>query len=255
MTAAISNSGRMADIGKIKAAVRLKSLGASNKEIGEDLRGSERTAGRLLLLGLNPFWMKEVTNHNIGVTACTRLLAAATEADRVPDLVSAYKIWLTDAKREIEAEMQRRKANDKPALSLAEQQPQKSLKSTRVSAWLEALKSGDELGEPDFKYHAGLEEGTVEVDALSVKVDKLSTDHAIKLAGRFGDLSQELEQIAREKKAAEQARRQAAEAAGQRPSERLLEEFGLDASEDAEGTGAESQAEAETAGVDSQESS
>jgi ParB-like chromosome segregation protein Spo0J len=214
----------LSDIGRIKAAVRLKQLGESNKAIGEALRTSERTVARLLLLGTNPFWMQQVSDHSIGVTKCTSLVAAATEVDRLPDLVAAYEVWLTNAKREIEAEVQRRKANDEPALSLVDQQPQKWLKTAQVTAWLEALKSGGELGEPDFKYRAGLSEGpgarAVEVDSLKMEVDKLSAEHAIKLAGRFGDLSQDLEKIAREKKAAEDARRQAADTAGERPSSR-----------------------------------
>jgi hypothetical protein len=229
----------LSDIGKIKAVLRLKQLGESNKGIGEAIRTSERQVGRLLLLGNNPYWHRQVVDHNIAVTACTRLLAAATEVGRLPALEAAYKAWLAHTKAKIKAEVQRRKENDEPPLSLVDQQPQKSLESEQVTAWLEALKSGGELGEPEFRYHAGVRDGagarTVEVEALKLVVDEVSPEQAVKLAGRFGDLAVDLEKIAREKKAAEDARRQAEEAAGERPSSRLLKEFGLDqAAEDAD---------------------
>ena len=222
----------LSDIGKIKAAVRMKGLGATDVEIGQTLGVSVTTVGRFLTLGTNPVWMNYVSDHDVNFSTAVRLLQIAETQERVPDLNEAFDEWRADTRMAIDAEDNRRRANDESSLTISQKWLQSYLKTEQVDTWIDQLRSGRPLGPPSFKYKAQIRQGDgprrLEIDGISKDLDGLSLEVLGKIAGRIADLNADLKQALREKHAAEQQGQTEGDTADEeRPSQQLWREFGL----------------------------
>ena len=203
----------LSDIGKIRAAVRMKHLGATNIEIAQTLGMSDSTVGRLLILGGNQVWLQHVVEHNIPSSTAVRLLQAAEAEERLVALTKAFDAWCADTRTAVEAEDSRRRANDEDALSISDKWLQRYLKPDQVNGWIDQLRSGRPLGPPEFRYRAMIRKGDgpqrLEIDGIKKDLDGLSLEALGKIAGRIADLDADLQQALREKHAAEQEGRAA----------------------------------------------
>jgi ParB-like chromosome segregation protein Spo0J len=222
------------DVGKIRAAVRLKALGATDVEIGQTLAVSAATVGRLLTLGTNPVWMQYVSDHDITFSTAVRLLQAAEGAKRVKDLAAAFDQWRADTQAAVEAEDARRRANDETSLTISQKYLQSYLKGEQVDTWIDQLRSGRPLGPPAFRYKAQIHQGEggrrLEIEAIDKDLDGLSFEALGKIAGRIADLNADLKKALREKHtAAKQGKVEDKAAEKERPSQQLWREFGLQA--------------------------
>ncbi len=223
----------LSDIGKIRAAVRMKHLGATNIEIAQTLGMSDSTVGRLLILGGNQVWLQHVVEHNIPSSTAVRLLQAAEAEERLVALTKAFDAWCADTRTAVEAEDSRRRANDEDALSISDKWLQRYLKPDQVNGWIDQLRSGRPLGPPEFRYRAMIRKGDgpqrLEIDGIKKDLDGLSLEALGKIAGRIADLDADLQQALREKHAAEQEGRAAVVDSGEeeRPSQKLWKQYGL----------------------------
>ena len=238
----------LSDIGKIRAAVRLKTLGATDVEIGQTLGVSVTTVGRLLTLGTNPVWMNYVSDHDIPFSTAVRLLQVAEAEGRLPDLNLAFDEWRGETREAIDAEDNRRRASDETSLTISQKWLQPYLKAEQVDAWIDQLRSGRPLGPPSFKFKAQIHKGEgprrLEIEGINKEIDALSLETLGKIAGRIADLDADLQQALREKHAAaQQGQAASATADEERPSQRLWREYGLqgllDGEPDAEAAAAE----------------
>ena len=222
----------LSDNGKILAAVRLKTLGATDVEIGQTLGVSVTTVGRLLTLGTNRVWLRYVQDHDIPFSTAVRLLQAAEAAGRQADLDEAFDEWRAETREAIDAEDNRRRASDETSLTISQKWLQPYLKAEQVDAWIDQLRSGRPLGPPSFKFKAQIRRGDgprrLEIEAFNKDLDALSLEALGKIAGRIADLDADLQQALREKHAAaQQGQAASATADEERPSQRLWREFGL----------------------------
>ena len=222
----------LSDIGRIRACVRLKGLGATDVEIGQTLGVSVTTVGRFLTLGTNPVWMNYVSDHDIPFSTAVRLMQVAEAENRTMDLNEAFDEWRADTRMAIDAEDNRRRADDEKSLTISQKWLQPYLKGEQVDAWIDQMRSGRPLGPPSFKFKALISQGDgprrLEIDGISKELDGLSLDALGKIAGRIADLGEDLKQALREKHAAEQQGQAASATADEeRPSQRLWKELGL----------------------------
>ena len=252
----------LSDTGKVRAAKRMKGLGMTNVEIGPVLGISATSVARLLVLGTNPVWMGYTANHDIPVSTAVNLLQVAEKAERVNDFNKAFDEWRAKTRRTIEAEDNRRRANDEPVLTVAQKWLQAHLKPEQVTAWADQLRSGDPLGPPTFRYRAQIRTGKgprrLEIEAIKKDLDSLSLEQLGKIAGRIVDLGADLRKALSEKYAAHQqvkADGDPQQKEQERPSQALYREFNLflDGEPDADAEEAEEATESAEQSVAAQE--
>ena len=224
----------LSETGKVRAAVRMKALGMTNVEIGQVLGISATTVARLLILGTNSVWMGYAGNHDVTPSTAVNLLQIAEKAKRVNDLNKAFDEWRTDTRQDIEAEDNRRRANDEAVLTVAQKWLQAHLKPEQVAAWADQLRSGDPLGPPTFRYRAMIRTGKgprrLEIEAIKKDLDSLSLEELGKIAGRIADLNADIRKALLEKHAARQqvtADGDSQQEEQERPSQALYREFNL----------------------------
>jgi len=224
----------LSETGKVRAAVRMKALGMTNVEIGQVLGISATTVARLLILGTNSVWMGYAGNHDVTPSTAVNLLQIAEKAKRVNDLNKAFDEWRTDTRQDIEAEDNRRRANDEASLTVAQKWLQAHLKPEQVAAWADQLRSGDPLGPPTFRYRAMIRTGKgprrLEIEAIKKDLDSLSLEELGKIAGRIADLNADIRKALLEKHAARQqvtADGDSQQEEQERPSQALYREFNL----------------------------
>jgi len=242
----------LSDIGKIRAAVRLKALGATDIDIGQTLAVSASTVGRFLTLGTNPVWLTYCTDHDINFSTAVRLLQIAEAQERVADLNEAFDEWREDTRMAIDAEDNRRRANDETSLTISQKWLQSYLKAEQVETWIDQLRSGRPLGPPAFRYKVQIRKGDggrrLEIEAINKDLDALSLEDLGKVAGRIADLNAELRKALLEKYAAQQqVQADGGSEEEERPSQILFREIGLflDGEQTAEAKEVELAAEAE----------
>ena len=224
----------LSDTGKVRAAKRMKGLGMTNVEIGQVLGISATTVARLLILGTNSVWMGYTANHDIPVSTAVNLLQIAEKAKRVKDLDKAFDDWRGNTRQAIEAEDNRRRANDEPSLTVAQKLLQAHLKPEQVATWADQLRSGDHLGPPTFRYRAMIRTGKgprrLEIEAIKKDLDSLSLEELAKITGRLVDLGADLRKALSEKYAAHRqvkADGDPQQEEQERPSQALYREFNL----------------------------
>jgi hypothetical protein len=132
----------------------------------------------------------------------------------------------------IDAEDNRRRANDEPSLTIAQKYLQSYLKAEQVETWIDQLRSGRPLGPPAFRYKAQIRKGDggrrLEIEALSKDLDGLSLEDLGKVAGRIADLNADLRKALLEKYAAkQQVQADRGPEEEERPSQMLFREIGL----------------------------
>lgn len=224
----------LSDTGKVRAAKRMKGLGMTNVEIGQVLGISATTVARLLILGTSSVWMGYTANHDIPVSTAVNLLQIAEKAKRVKDLDKAFDDWRGITRQAIEAEDNRRRANDETSLTVAQKYLQAHLKPEQVATWADQLRSGDRLGPPTFRYRAMIRTGKgprrLEIEAIKKDLDSLSLEELAKITGRLVDLGADLRKALSEKYAAHRqvkADGDPQQEEQERPSQALYREFNL----------------------------
>jgi ParB-like chromosome segregation protein Spo0J len=234
-------------LGRVRAAVRLKKLSMPEADIARCLAISEIQVSRDLALGESPKWMQHVREHDIAATTAATLIKAGTDSERLDELEAAFGQWLDQTWEAIYEEEARRKEDDESSLSLSEKQPKRYLTREQITAWTQALKSGEPLGQAVFRYRALVrrEKGRrrLEIEGISKDIEDLSLGELAKVTARIADLDAELRRELREKAEAERrAARESTGVEGESPGRRLLKELGLggvlvgsdDSDEDAE---------------------
>ena len=191
------------DIGKIRAAVRMKALGMTNLAIAPVLETSATSVGRLLTLGTNPKWMKHVADHDIPSSTAVNLLQVAEKARRINDLDTAFDEWRGTTLRTIEAEDHKRRANGETSLTVEQKRLQVHLKPEQVAAWADQLRSGRPLGPPSFGYKVQIraDKGVrrLEIESVNKALESLSLEELGRIAGRIVDLGADLRKAISEK--------------------------------------------------------
>jgi len=219
-------------LGRVRAGTRLKKLGMPEAEIARCLAISESQLTRDLALGENPKWMQHVRDHDVAATTAATLIKAGKDAERLDDLEKAFDAWLDQTNLAICEEESRRRENDESSLTLSDKWAQKYLSREQVAAWMQALKSGEPLGQAVFRYRALVrrEKGRrrLEIDGISKDIEDLSLGELAKVTARIADLDAELRRELREKAEAEKRASQEVESVeGESPGHQFLKELGL----------------------------
>jgi ParB-like chromosome segregation protein Spo0J len=192
-------------LGRVKAAVSLVRHGMPKKEVARLLGVGDSTLERDILIGTTDWMMDHVRRHHITPTAASALLEQAKKHNRVEDFRDELEGWVDRTNEDLRAENRRRKGRDEDLLVGADLWPQKRLKRDQFINWVDALKTKQPFGDPEFKFRAMVkrERGTqrIEIDALSKDLDELSADHVAKIFERCADLCDALVPVLERKRA------------------------------------------------------
>jgi ParB/RepB/Spo0J family partition protein len=220
-------------LGRINAASQLRKHGLRVSKIAELLGKSESTVERALAVASDAEMLQHVKDHNITATNAAALIKLAYDKGRAKEFRNEFETWLQKTVAGIEAEEMRRAEKDEASLNPSEKWPQKYLSVAQVKAWKEAIERGEPLGEPVFKFKAVVKENrgrqVIEIDPLSIDVDKLQLPDLCKVVMRLNDIAEQLEPIVAARAEAEKrsANPEKAEPPRTRGRERLRE-MGLD---------------------------
>ena len=216
---------------RMRAAASLAKLGMPQAEIARCMAVSEATVARDLAVAGNDRLMEHIRRHHISATTAATLLKAAMDADRVDDFLEAFEDWLAETQATIEAEVDRRAANDEEPLSEAQRWPQRYSTADLARCWRSALQSGDELGSPTFRFKALVREDRgrtlLEIDPLRRDVAEMSAAELAKVFQRTVDLADALQPLVVDKAKIESAGSDPSAVATVSKGEDLLSSLGL----------------------------
>lgn len=225
--------------GRLRAAIRLHRLGMPRKDIAQLFVVSPTQIDRDLTLAADEVMLAHVKAHCITATAAATVMKLAADKGRLDEWKAVFEDWLAAAEREIEAESrQREEADDKP-LSESERWPQRRLSGAQVTAWKEALETGEPFGPPRFRFKAAIREAKgvhhLEIAGLSQTIEEMSIEDLYRVTARLVDLAPQLRHELDKKIAArKQQPRQADQGETEPPSRILQRELGLEAIDDSD---------------------